>query len=143
MTSRPDSKGEFILADRRYGYRLTITDFATRYLISCGALTRTEPMYAFAVFERTFQEFRVSSLEQHLLVKLGGPGLRAFVDTVPDRASPRSSRPSLATKASSCRITTSGRTASSPATAVYGSPRIAPARFLGLPGRVARLDLVC
>jgi hypothetical protein len=33
-----DYKGEFMLADRRYCYPLTITDFASRYLISCDAL---------------------------------------------------------------------------------------------------------
>src|SRR5688572_30608493 len=52
-----DYKGEFMLADRRYCYPLTITDFATRYLITCDALTTTQTMYAFSVFERTFQEF--------------------------------------------------------------------------------------
>ena len=52
-----DYKGEFMLADRRYCYPLTITDFATRYLITCDALTTTKEMYAFSVFERTFQEF--------------------------------------------------------------------------------------
>ena len=33
-----DYKGEFMLADRRYCYPLTITDFASRYLISCERL---------------------------------------------------------------------------------------------------------
>ena len=33
-----DYKGEFMLADRRYCYPLTISDFASRYLISCEAL---------------------------------------------------------------------------------------------------------
>ena len=33
-----DYKGEFMLADRRYCYPLTITDFASRYLLSCEAL---------------------------------------------------------------------------------------------------------
>jgi putative transposase len=32
-----DYKGEFMLAHRRYCYPLTITDFATRYLITCDA----------------------------------------------------------------------------------------------------------
>jgi putative transposase len=54
-----DYKGEFMLADRRYCYPLTITDFATRYRITCDALTTTQAMYAFSVFERTFQEFRL------------------------------------------------------------------------------------
>jgi putative transposase len=33
-----DYKGEFMLADRRYCYPLTITDFASRYLFACEAL---------------------------------------------------------------------------------------------------------
>ena len=39
-----DYKGEFMLADRRYCYPLTITDFASRYSIqlSCGRLTPAE-----------------------------------------------------------------------------------------------------
>ena len=52
-----DYKGEFMLADRRYCYPLTITDFATRYLIVCDALETTREMYAFAVFERAFKDF--------------------------------------------------------------------------------------
>jgi putative transposase len=52
-----DYKGEFMLADRRYCYPLTITDFASRYLLSCEALSTTKALYAFTVFERVFQEF--------------------------------------------------------------------------------------
>jgi putative transposase len=52
-----DYKGEFMLADRQYCYPLTITDFATRYLISCEALSTTREAYAFAVFERAFKDF--------------------------------------------------------------------------------------
>ena len=52
-----DYKGEFMLADRRYCYPLTVSDFATRYLLSCEALTTTQERYAFAVFERVFKEF--------------------------------------------------------------------------------------
>jgi putative transposase len=52
-----DYKGEFMLADRRYCYPLTITDFASRYLIACEALHTTKESYAFAVFERVFAEF--------------------------------------------------------------------------------------
>jgi putative transposase len=37
-----DYKGEFMLADRRYCYALTITDFASRYLLSCEALSTTQ-----------------------------------------------------------------------------------------------------
>jgi putative transposase len=52
-----DYKGEFMLADRRYCYPLTITDFASRYLIACEALQSTKEAYAFAVFENVFREF--------------------------------------------------------------------------------------
>jgi transposase len=44
-----DYKGEFMLADRRYCYPLTITDFASRYLIACEALQSTKEVYAFTV----------------------------------------------------------------------------------------------
>jgi putative transposase len=52
-----DYKGEFMLADRRYCYPLTITDFASRYLLCCDALGSTQEMYAFTVFERAFKDF--------------------------------------------------------------------------------------
>jgi putative transposase len=46
-----------MLEDRRYCFPLTITDFATRYLITCDALTTTKETYAFSVFERAFTDF--------------------------------------------------------------------------------------
>jgi putative transposase len=52
-----DYKGEFMLADRRYCYPLTITDFASRYLLSCEALSTTNTMFAYSVFERAFKDF--------------------------------------------------------------------------------------
>jgi putative transposase len=52
-----DYKGEFMLANHRYCYPLTITDFSTRYLIACEPLSTTKERYAFGVFERAFQEF--------------------------------------------------------------------------------------
>jgi len=52
-----DYKGEFMLADKRYCYPLTITDFATRYLLSCEALSTTQEIYVFSIFERAFKEF--------------------------------------------------------------------------------------
>jgi putative transposase len=52
-----DYKGEFMLGDRRYCYPLTITDFASRYLLTCEALSTTQETFAFTVFERTFKEF--------------------------------------------------------------------------------------
>jgi putative transposase len=52
-----DYKGEFMLGNRRYCYPLTITDFASRYLLACEALSTTQEKFAFTVFERTFKEF--------------------------------------------------------------------------------------
>ena len=52
-----DYKGEFMLADKRYCYPLTISDFTSRYLFSCEALATTRETYAFGVFERVFKEF--------------------------------------------------------------------------------------
>ena len=52
-----DYKGEFLLGNHRYCYPLTITDFASRYLLACEALSTTQERYAFSVFERAFQEF--------------------------------------------------------------------------------------
>ena len=52
-----DYKGEFMLADKRYCYPLTITDFASRYLLCCDALETTKEIYAFSVFERAFKDF--------------------------------------------------------------------------------------
>ncbi len=52
-----DYKGEFMLGDRRYCYPLTITDFASRYLLTCEALSTTQEQFAFTVFERTFKDF--------------------------------------------------------------------------------------
>jgi len=42
---------------RAYWYPLTITDFATRYLLTCEALSSTQDKYAFTVFERAFKDF--------------------------------------------------------------------------------------
>lgn len=52
-----DYKGEFMLTDRRYCYPLTITDFASRYLLGCEALETTQEHYAFSVFEQIFKDF--------------------------------------------------------------------------------------
>jgi putative transposase len=52
-----DFKGEFMLADHRYCYPLTITDFASRYLLACEGLASTREHTAFAVFERAFKQF--------------------------------------------------------------------------------------
>jgi len=52
-----DYKGEFMLADRRYCYPLTVTDYASRYLFACEALSTTKEAFAFTAFERVFKEF--------------------------------------------------------------------------------------
>ena len=52
-----DYKGEFMLTDRRYCFPLTVTDFDSRYLITCDALSTTKEVYAFSVFERAFKDF--------------------------------------------------------------------------------------
>ena len=52
-----DYRGEFLLGNHRYCYPLTITDFATRYLLVCEALSSTQVSFAFTVFERAFKEF--------------------------------------------------------------------------------------
>jgi putative transposase len=50
-----------MLADRRYWYPLTVTDFASRYLLCCEAPHSTKEQFAFAVFERAFKEFGLPS----------------------------------------------------------------------------------
>jgi putative transposase len=45
-----------MLAKRRYCCPLTITDFASRYLIACEAFQTTKETYAFAVFESAFKK---------------------------------------------------------------------------------------
>jgi putative transposase len=52
-----DYKGEFMLSNRRYCYPLTITDFASRYLLCCDALEATKELHAFSVFERAFMDY--------------------------------------------------------------------------------------
>jgi putative transposase len=52
-----DYKGEFMLADRRYCYPLTVTDYASRYLLASEALSGTKARFAFTVFEQLFQEY--------------------------------------------------------------------------------------
>jgi putative transposase len=54
-----DYKGEFKLGNRQYCYPLTITDYRSRYLLSCEGLASTKSDFAFSVFERTFKDFGV------------------------------------------------------------------------------------
>ena len=51
-----DYKGEFLLGNHHYCYPLTVTDHASRYLLTCEALSSTKEHYAFTVFERLFRE---------------------------------------------------------------------------------------
>jgi len=46
-----------MLTDHRYCYPLTITDFASRYLLCCEGLQSTREHFAFSVFERTFKDY--------------------------------------------------------------------------------------
>ena len=50
-----DYKGEFMLGNRRYCYPLTITDFASRYLLTCEALSTAQERFAFTAFDRAFR----------------------------------------------------------------------------------------
>ncbi len=52
----PDFKGEFKLGNGRYGYPLTVTDHASRFLLLCEALNSTREDLAITAFERLFRE---------------------------------------------------------------------------------------
>lgn len=52
-----DYKGEFMLGNRQYCYPLTITDYASRYLLSCEALASTREEFAFEIFKKAFKEY--------------------------------------------------------------------------------------
>jgi len=52
-----DFKGEFKLTSRQYCYPLTISDYATRFLIHCEALRSTQEATAFRTFEEVFKEY--------------------------------------------------------------------------------------
>lgn len=52
-----DYKGEFMMGNKKYCYPLTVTDYASRYLIACEGLENTQEQYAFTVFERIFKEY--------------------------------------------------------------------------------------
>lgn len=52
-----DYKGEFMLGNKQYCYPLTITDYHSRYLLTCEAQESTKESGAFVVFESAFKEF--------------------------------------------------------------------------------------
>ena len=51
-----DYKGEFQLSDKRDCYPVTITDYASRFLLLCAALESTREERALRSFERLFRE---------------------------------------------------------------------------------------
>ena len=57
-----DFKGEFMLGDRRYCYPLTITDYASRYLLTVEGLESVREDLAMPIFERTFEEYGLPSV---------------------------------------------------------------------------------
>jgi putative transposase len=52
-----DYKGEFMLGNKQYCYPLTVTDYASRFLICCEGLESTREAQAFTVFEQLFKEY--------------------------------------------------------------------------------------
>src|SRR5450755_3345417 len=52
----PITKASFLLGNHQYCYPLTVTDHASRFLLTCEALSSTKEEYAFTVFERLFKE---------------------------------------------------------------------------------------
>ena len=51
-----DYKGEFKMGNKKYCYPLTVTDHASRYLLTCEGLESTRETLAFTVFENLFKE---------------------------------------------------------------------------------------
>lgn len=54
-----DFKGQFKLKNGKYCYPLTITDNASRYILTCESLESTCEATAFPVFERAFKDYGV------------------------------------------------------------------------------------
>jgi len=54
---RADYKGEFMLADKRYCYPLTITDFSSRYPLACERCESNNEKNAFCVFGHVFRKY--------------------------------------------------------------------------------------
>jgi putative transposase len=52
-----DYKGEFMLANRQSCYPLTITDFASRFFLTCQGLESAAEKHASSIFEQTFQKY--------------------------------------------------------------------------------------
>ena len=45
-----------MLGDKRYGYPLTVSDHASRYLLLCEAMESVKEQPAFTAFERLFKK---------------------------------------------------------------------------------------
>ena len=73
-----------MLGNRRYCYPLTITDFASRYLLTCEALSTTQERFAFTAFDRAFKEF---GLPQAIRTDNGVPfaGPRRYIGSASSR----------------------------------------------------------
>lgn len=52
-----DFKGQFRMKNKEYCYPLTLSDFASRYLILCESLNSTAEGPCFPVFEQAFKEY--------------------------------------------------------------------------------------
>ena len=52
-----DYKGEFMLGNKQYCYPLTISDYRSRYLLTCDGVPSTRSDFAFTIFESAFKEF--------------------------------------------------------------------------------------
>lgn len=52
-----DFKGQFKMGNNNYCFPLTLSDFVSRFVISCEALSSTEAQPCFAVFEEAFHEY--------------------------------------------------------------------------------------
>jgi putative transposase len=65
-----DYQGEFLLGNRQYCYPLTVTDPASRFQLTCEALSSTKEDYAFIVLERLFKE---RGLPAHIRSDNGAP----------------------------------------------------------------------
>jgi putative transposase len=52
-----DFKGQFLTADRRWCYPLTVMDHASRYLLGCRALLGTRTAQTRVAFKRSFRDF--------------------------------------------------------------------------------------
>ena len=56
-----DYKGEFMLANKQYCYPLTITNYPSRFLLTCEGLENNSEIFAFSIFEQTFQKYGLPS----------------------------------------------------------------------------------